>query len=474
MKRNALEPDELITAVHLPAPPGRSSSPRSARATRWSSRSARSGWPCIRDGNGRRRRSARPAPTPRRGSEAEEFLAERAVVGRRPKPLPDSREAPLRRAGRRPRHADRRRPRQRRLPAARAGRAGPADADLGLGRIPDGGARMRLNVTVNGEHRQADDVWEGESLLYVLRERLGLPGSKNACEQGECGSCTVYLDGVPGVLLPGRGRAGRGPRGRARSRGWPTATRWTRSSSPSWTRARSSAASARPAWSSPRTTCCNRVPRPVRRGDPRGAGRQPVPLHRLREDPRRRARGGARMESHEDRHRQRRDRHRRRCADRVRERVTSSSRTAGSPRSAEGVHAGRGRRAHRRRGCLVTPGLVNTHHHLYQWATRGYAQDADALRVAGRAVPGLGPARRRRSPRRRHGRHGPAGPDRLHDHRRPPLRLPPRRRRPGRGAGRTRPTASASGCTLVRGSMDRGSPRAACRRTTSSRTPKPR
>ncbi|GLY43899.1 carbon-monoxide dehydrogenase small subunit [Amycolatopsis sp. NBRC 101858] len=56
---------------------------------------------------------------------------------------------------------------------------------------------MRLNVTINGEQRQADDVWEGESLLYVLRERLGLPGSKNACEQGECGSCTVYLDDVP-------------------------------------------------------------------------------------------------------------------------------------------------------------------------------------------------------------------------------------------------------------------------------------
>ena len=56
---------------------------------------------------------------------------------------------------------------------------------------------MRVNVTVNGEKRQVDDVWEGESLLYVLRERMGLPGSKNACEQGECGSCTVYLDGVP-------------------------------------------------------------------------------------------------------------------------------------------------------------------------------------------------------------------------------------------------------------------------------------
>ena len=40
-----------------------------------------------------------------------------------------------------------------------------------------------------------DDVWEGENLLYVLRERLGLPGSKNACEQGECGSCSVYVDG---------------------------------------------------------------------------------------------------------------------------------------------------------------------------------------------------------------------------------------------------------------------------------------
>ena len=54
-----------------------------------------------------------------------------------------------------------------------------------------------VNVTVNGEERTADDVWPGESLLYVLRERLGLPGAKNACEQGECGSCTVYLDDTP-------------------------------------------------------------------------------------------------------------------------------------------------------------------------------------------------------------------------------------------------------------------------------------
>ena len=55
---------------------------------------------------------------------------------------------------------------------------------------------MRLSCTVNGEPREVDGVWEGESLLYVLRERMGLPGSKNACEQGECGSCSVYLDGT--------------------------------------------------------------------------------------------------------------------------------------------------------------------------------------------------------------------------------------------------------------------------------------
>ena len=54
---------------------------------------------------------------------------------------------------------------------------------------------MKVQVQVNGEQREAD-VWPGESLLYALRERLGLPGSKNACEQGECGSCSVLLDGT--------------------------------------------------------------------------------------------------------------------------------------------------------------------------------------------------------------------------------------------------------------------------------------
>jgi aerobic carbon-monoxide dehydrogenase small subunit len=55
---------------------------------------------------------------------------------------------------------------------------------------------MRIQITVNGAEREIDNVWPGESLLYVLRERLAMPGAKNACEQGECGSCSVYLDGV--------------------------------------------------------------------------------------------------------------------------------------------------------------------------------------------------------------------------------------------------------------------------------------
>jgi carbon-monoxide dehydrogenase small subunit len=61
---------------------------------------------------------------------------------------------------------------------------------VGLGR------EVNVRCVVNGEHRVAEGVWEGESLLYVLRERFGLFGSKNACEQGECGSCSVYLDGT--------------------------------------------------------------------------------------------------------------------------------------------------------------------------------------------------------------------------------------------------------------------------------------
>ena len=54
---------------------------------------------------------------------------------------------------------------------------------------------QNYKLTVNGTEHPVKDAWIGESLLYVLRERLGLPGSKGACEQGECGSCTVVIDG---------------------------------------------------------------------------------------------------------------------------------------------------------------------------------------------------------------------------------------------------------------------------------------
>lgn len=64
-----------------------------------------------------------------------------------------------------------------------------------LGGLPRGTV-VRVSCTVNGELRVADGVGPADSLLGMLREHLGLMGTKNACEQGECGSCSVYLDGV--------------------------------------------------------------------------------------------------------------------------------------------------------------------------------------------------------------------------------------------------------------------------------------
>ncbi len=60
-----------------------------------------------------------------------------------------------------------------------------------------GETTLHYTLHVNGSDRDVADAWPGESLLYVLRERLGLPGTKNACDQGECGSCTVLADGLP-------------------------------------------------------------------------------------------------------------------------------------------------------------------------------------------------------------------------------------------------------------------------------------
>jgi carbon-monoxide dehydrogenase small subunit len=131
---------------------------------------------------------------------------------------------------------------------------------------------MRITCTVNGEQQQADNVWEGESLLYVLRERLGFPGSKNACEQGECGSCTVYLDGVLAcACLVAAGQAqdrdvrtveGLAPGGELST----------------VQRAFLEAGAVQCGFCTPGLLVA------ARRRDPGGPGRQPVPVHRVRED----------------------------------------------------------------------------------------------------------------------------------------------------------------------------------------------
>jgi carbon-monoxide dehydrogenase small subunit len=72
------------------------------------------------------------------------------------------------------------------------GREGYPAPDAGQGALT---TLPRYTLDLNGREREVTEAWLGESLLYVLRERLGLPGAKNACEQGECGSCSVLLDG---------------------------------------------------------------------------------------------------------------------------------------------------------------------------------------------------------------------------------------------------------------------------------------
>jgi carbon-monoxide dehydrogenase small subunit len=54
---------------------------------------------------------------------------------------------------------------------------------------------LAYRLTVNGREHDVEDAWIGESLLTVLRDRVGLYGTKGACEQGECGSCSVLVDG---------------------------------------------------------------------------------------------------------------------------------------------------------------------------------------------------------------------------------------------------------------------------------------
>ena len=166
VKRNALEPDELISAVWLT--PSRAPQtfmkvgPRNAMVIAVCALAVSAGDE-LRASLG----SASPRPVlvtaPR--DEASTFAEAVAAAA---SPIDDVRG-------------------QRRVPPPCAPRARGARAEAG--------ARMRIQLLVNGEPREAD-CWEGESLLFALREKLGLPGSKNACEQGECGSCSVLLDGT--------------------------------------------------------------------------------------------------------------------------------------------------------------------------------------------------------------------------------------------------------------------------------------
>ena len=130
---------------------------------------------------------------------------------------------------------------------------------------------MRLTCTINGEPREVDGLWEGESLLYVLRERLALPGSKNACEQGECGSCSVYLDGalVCSCLVAAGQAEGRTV---VTVEGSPPRTSCTRSRRRSWRRR----GPMRVLHAGPdrrHARSAGAQPVAIRPGDPRGAGR---------------------------------------------------------------------------------------------------------------------------------------------------------------------------------------------------------
>ena len=335
---------------------------------------------------------------------------------------------------------------------------------------------MRVTITVNGERHEADDVWEGESLLYVLRERMGLPGSKNACEQGECGSCTVYLDGVTCcACLVAAGQAD----GRARRDG--RGARRRDDALHPVQQAFVDAGAVQCGFCTPGLLVATHDLL-ARDPDPDDAEiREALAGNLCRctgyEKILDAGRTGGRGAAADDRER----RDRRSTAARSSPWTatapstrsgTSSSRAPGSRRSAPA-------RAPRdladatyvdAAGCLATPGLVNTHHHLYQWVTRGFAVDhtlfewlttlypvwacidEDTVRVGGDR------------------RAGAAGADRLHDDDGPPLRLPARTAATCSAPRSRRPVPSGCASCRPAGRWTSAPARAACRPTTSSRT----
>ncbi len=151
---------------------------------------------------------------------------------------------------------------------------------------------MRLELTVNGEPHVIEGAEAGESLLTLLRDSLRLTGTKNACEQGECGSCSVYLDGtlVCSCLVLAGQAAGRDVvtvEGLAASGQLDPVQE-----------AFAEAGAVQCGFCTPGLVLAvhdllRRAPDPADRADPRGAGGQPVPVHRLPEDHPRGAPGGA-------------------------------------------------------------------------------------------------------------------------------------------------------------------------------------
>ncbi len=158
---------------------------------------------------------------------------------------------------------------------------------------------MRVELTVNGEPLEAE-VWAGESLLTTLRDRLELPGSKNACEQGECGSCSVLLDGelVCACLVLAAQADGHEVvtvEGLAAADGLhPVQEAFADTGAVQ-------CGFCTPGFVVAAADLLRRVPDPTRRRDPRGALGQPLPLHRVPEDPRCGAHGG-RHDEHGDPH----------------------------------------------------------------------------------------------------------------------------------------------------------------------------
>ena len=137
-------------------------------------------------------------PVPFRAHEAEKFLQGHLEEIRRWETRAPLGESAVRKFGElvaAERATDRRRAGERCLPPARAQRARGALTHLVLGRVPRE-VVMRVTCTVNDRQQIVDGVAEFESLLQMLRDHLGLTGTKNACEQGECGSCSVFLDGM--------------------------------------------------------------------------------------------------------------------------------------------------------------------------------------------------------------------------------------------------------------------------------------